>query len=239
MPIHLVLASQSPRRRQLLAETGRPFVAIPAEDVEEESPKTSADPAGLVVRNALKKARSIAEKLAGDPAGAQALVCTSGGDATGAVRIAVIGCDTVACVPPPGTNEVEILGKPADRADARRMLSMLSGSEHAVVSGLAVILVELPSTGSDTPLLKEDTCSETTTLYMEPLSENTLEDYLDSGAWEGKAGAFGYQDGIAWLRRLTGSESNIVGLPMELLTERLKALDGSKPGAKTNHGSNV
>jgi septum formation protein len=58
---------------------------------------------------------------------------------------------------------------------------------------------------------------------MEPLSDEQLDGYLDSGDWEGKAGAFGYQDGHAWLRIVEGSPSNVVGLPLELLAEMISS----------------
>jgi septum formation protein len=60
-----------------------------------------------------------------------------------------------------------------------------------------------------------------TRLLMEPITDDQLQQYLDSGDWEGKAGAFGYQDGHDWLRILEGSQSNVVGLPMELLAQMM------------------
>jgi septum formation protein len=66
-----------------------------------------------------------------------------------------------------------------------------------------------------------------TRLEMDNLSEQQLAEYLESGRWEGKAGAFGYQDGNDWLRILDGSPSNVVGLPMELLSKMLAALNRS------------
>jgi septum formation protein len=62
---------------------------------------------------------------------------------------------------------------------------------------------------------------------MDPLSDEELEAYLDSGAWEGKAGAFGYQDGLDWVHVLEGSESNVVGLPLELLARLLNRFEGN------------
>ena len=201
----LILASQSPRRRSLLAESGRSFCVIPAEGVHEEAPRVSCGPAELVTRNALAKARAAARS----------------GEALRLAPAVVIGCDTIACVPVPGGGGgYEILGKPAGRADARRMLSLLSGSEHFVISGLA--LIDLPSG-------RERTASETTTLVMDRLDSETVEMYLESGAWEGKAGAFGYQDGIEWLRIKSGSPSNVVGLPMELLDRMLEEFGVREP----------
>ena len=114
----------------------------------------------------------------------------------------VLGCDTVAeC-------DGQILGKPADEEHARRMLQMLSGRDHRVLSGLC--LWNVP--GGD-PLVRV----AVTRLRMDRLSAVEIDDYLASGLWEGKAGAFGYQDRLGWVHVVEGSETNVVGLPMELL----------------------
>ena len=114
----------------------------------------------------------------------------------------VIGCDTVAeC-------QGQILGKPVDRRHAHQMLSLMSGRVHHVYSGLC-----LWCRTDDRFWIEVDV----TRLRMEELSERQLEDYLDTDAWHGKAGAFGFQDGHDWVHLLEGSESNVVGLPIELL----------------------
>ena len=95
------------------------------------------------------------------------------------------------------------------------MLVQLSGREHRVRSGLCVWCV---------PDGSPDVRVATTTLRMDPLSEENRKDYLASGAWQGKAGAFGYQDRLGWVHVIEGSESNVVGLPMELLAEMLTAV---------------
>ena len=64
-----------------------------------------------------------------------------------------------------------------------------------------------------------------TKLVMDPIGDADLEQYLDSGQWQGKAGAFGYQDGLEWVHIIEGSESNVVGLPMEMLNEMLANLN--------------
>ena len=118
----------------------------------------------------------------------------------------VLACDTVAeC-------SGQILGKPHDAAHARQMLSLLSGRVHHVYSGVC-----LWARPADRKLERVDV----TKLKMEKLSADSLERYLDSGAWEGKAGAFGYQEGPEWLQIIAGSESNVIGLPMELLGEMI------------------
>lgn len=126
-----------------------------------------------------------------------------------AVRIGagwIVACDTVAeC-------DGQILGKPRDEAHARAMLELLSGREHCVYSGLCVWKVP-----EGEPRVEVDR----TTLRMDPLTPQLIDAYLQTGLWRGKAGAFGYQDGFDWLRIVAGSESNVVGLPMELLGRML------------------
>jgi len=106
-----------------------------------------------------------------------------------------------------------VLGKPRDRAHARQMLERLRGHEHHVVSGLCLWGV---------PEDRHRVQVAVTRLVMTPISDQQLEGYLDTGDWQGKAGAFGYQDGHDWLQILEGSESNVVGLPLELLDEMLR-----------------
>ena len=124
----------------------------------------------------------------------------------------VIGCDTIVeC-------HGRILGKPEDRDDARRMLRLLSSRVHHVYSGLC--LWRRPD---DRTQVKADV----TKLRMDRHSDAELEEYLDSGAWQGKAGAFGYQDRHGWIHVVSGSESNVVGLPLELLQSMLREMEGS------------
>lgn len=107
-----------------------------------------------------------------------------------------------------------IIGKPRDRADAERILKSLSSRRHHVLTGVC-----LRSCHTARAII--DVVS--TELEMQPLSDTMLHEYLESGLWEGKAGAFGYQDGNDWLRVVGGgSESNVVGLPMERLAELLE-----------------
>lgn len=107
----------------------------------------------------------------------------------------------------------EILGKPTDRTHAEQMLRLLSGRRHSVFTGVCLWDAESGRRLVDV---------SQTELRMDSLTEATIVDYLDSMRWEGKAGAFGYQDGNDWIIVLDGgSESNVVGLPMERLAELL------------------
>jgi septum formation protein len=111
-----------------------------------------------------------------------------------------------------------ILGKPVDESHARDMLERLSSRRHRVYTGISLRLLHRGR------LLQEFNEFVVTTLQMDSLSGDMLEQYLESGQWEGKAGAFGYQDGLDWVRVVAGSESNVVGLPMERVCELLADL---------------
>ncbi|MBN2022013.1 MAG: septum formation protein Maf [Pirellulales bacterium] len=131
-----------------------------------------------------------------------------------AAQVLVLGCDTVvAC-------GGRIFGKPVDRDDARAMLRALRGREHRVVSGLCLWPV-----GGGQPVVRLDV----TTLRMDALDDDQIEEYLAGGQWAGKAGAFGYQDRTGWVHILQGSESNVVGLPLGLLEDMLREMGYTPP----------
>jgi septum formation protein len=182
----LILASRSPRRRELLAAAGYAFEVVAPSETAECGVCSGETAAQLVARLAYQKAADVARRI---PAGL------------------VLGCDTVAeC-------RGQILGKPLDQAHARAMLTTLSGREHRVLSGLC-----LWSVPDGQPAVRV----AVTTLRMDPLTPEQLTAYLTGDQWEGKAGAFGYQDGLDWVHVIDGSESNVVGLPMELLAEMVR-----------------
>ncbi|HUT11498.1 MAG TPA: nucleoside triphosphate pyrophosphatase [Thermoguttaceae bacterium] len=184
-PVKLILASQSPRRRELLSAAGYDFEVRPPLPSAESGLKSGESPAEFVARLAYQKAADVAGRI---DAGL------------------VLACDTVAeC-------DGRILGKPDDEEHARTMLASLSGRKHRVLSGIC--LWQVPD-GRPVVRVAE------TTLRMDMLSDEQIDRYLAGGAWKGKAGAFGYQDRLGWVHVLEGSESNVVGLPMELLAEML------------------
>lgn len=198
----IILASGSPRRRQLLIEAGYHFrVMVPGAEVERPGPPDETA-VTLVSRLAYEKAADVAKRLAAEWRDGQAA------DATCTHPI-LVGCDTVAeCAG-------KILGKPRDGAHAREMLSLISGRRHDVYSGLCVW--RLPGQ----PAVRV----ARTTLRARRLSLADIDAYLATGLWQGKAGAFGYQDRLDWLQIEEGSASNVVGLPLELLAEMLSAED--------------
>ncbi len=189
----LILASGSPRRRELLDAAGYRFEIRKPSEKAECGLCSGENPAQLVARLAYQKAADVAAGL------------KSG---------LVLGCDTVAeC-------DGQILGKPTDAEHARQMLQTLSGRKHRVFSGLCLWRVAHVE-----PLVRV----AETLLRMDRLTESQLDEYIESGQWESKAGGFGYQDRLGWVHVLEGSESNVVGLPMELLAEMMSEAGGYVP----------
>jgi len=118
----------------------------------------------------------------------------------------ILGADTVAeCCG-------QILGKPQNREHASEMLRMMRNREHSVYSAFCLWF---------RPEDEVRVHVERTRLKMDDIPDDALEAYLDTDDWIGKAGAFGYQDGLDWIHILEGSESNVVGLPMEALAKVL------------------
>ena len=213
----LVLASASPRRQELLRNAGISFVVQPA-DVD-ETPISAESARDCAVRLAREKALKIWRIRPQD---------------------VVLGADTVVVV------DGEILGKPVDAEDAARMLRVLSGREHQVITGVAVARLRLqavapesvgspglakaarpgaPPVGVDDAELQ--TASETTLVTMSAISEDEIREYVTTGEPMDKAGAYAIQ-GIAsrWIPRIEGDYSNVVGLPVALVRRMLGDLNG-------------
>jgi len=210
----LVLASASPRRQELLRNAGIPFTAQPA-DVD-ETPLAG------------ESARHCAERLAREKA--LAVWQTRPHDL-------VLGADTIVVV------DSTILGKPSDREDAARMLRMLSGSVHQVITGVCLVGPAVSGQGSGTnqpavgswqwpvagqepgnPPYELRTASETTLVTICELSDEEIRAYVATGEPMDKAGAYAIQ-GIAarWIPRIEGDYCNVVGLPVALVYRMLNA----------------
>jgi septum formation protein len=196
----LILASGSPRRHELLREAGYEFTVIPATEDVECGVCSESGPAGLVAELAYRKAAAVRQQLVGGK-----------NSSPQDPRTLILAADTVA--------EIDgfVLGKPADERHARSMLGQLRGREHRVLTGVCL----MPINGTE-PCVRV----AVTKLRMDPLSDAQVDEYLDGGQWQGKAGAFGFQDRLGWVHILEGSPSNVVGLPMELLSEMLGELNG-------------
>jgi septum formation protein len=182
----LVLASASPRRQELLRNAGIPFTVQPA-DIDEE-PLPGELPKDCAERLAREKAQTVSRSRPADY---------------------VLGADTIVVI-----DEV-ILGKPSDAQDAARMLRLLSGRTHAVITGVCLV-------GRNA---FEKMTSETTLVTMNGLSDDEIRDYVATGEPMDKAGAYAIQ-GMAsrWIPRIEGDYSNVVGLPVARVYAILREL---------------
>jgi nucleoside triphosphate pyrophosphatase len=196
----LVLASASPRRQELLRNVGISF-AVQVADVD-ETPLPGEGARDCAERLAREKALKVWRARPQD---------------------VVLGADTVVVVD--GT----ILGKPADGDDAARMLRMLSGREHRVITGVCLVRGVVSRQGSAASKVKAPareelkSASETTVVTMSEISEREIRDYVATGEPTDKAGAYAIQ-GIAsrWIPRIEGDYSNVVGLPVALVYRMLR-----------------
>ncbi len=180
----LILASQSPRRVELLKRIEKDFDVFPS-SVEE-----ILDPERSPAENAVALAREKALQVAGRYRGSF-----------------VVGADTLV------TLEGKILGKPSGMNDARRILKFLSGREHQVVTGVAVV-------NGRGEIFSE---AEVSAVNIKPLSEDEIDRYIGTGEPMDKAGAYAIQGaGSFMVESYRGSFSNIVGLPLETLDKLLK-----------------
>jgi septum formation protein len=186
----IVLGSASPRRRELVQLLGLDVpVRIEASDADETIPP-GLEPAEAAEWLALRKASSVRERL--------------GAEAAGTV---IIGADTIVVL------EGVMLGKPKDAADARRMLGLLQGRAHEVITGVAVL--DGASGGAKT-------ARSVTRVFMKALDADRIARYVATGEPLDKAGAYGIQ-GLAagFVERIEGCYFNVVGLPVSLLGDLL------------------
>jgi len=186
----LILASKSPRRKELLKKAGYVFEVIPSAFQE------TFDPLRTPVENAthlsVQKALEVAEKADG----------------------IILSADTIAVV------HGQLLGKPRDRNDAERMLKLLSGQTHEAITGFTVY---------DTRTKKIITKGITTTIKFRVIDQQEIDDYLDTAEPYDKAGAYALQaEGDKFVDKIDGSFSNIIGLPIEEISEALAAFGVKK-----------
>ena len=189
MPIRnrLILASASPRRAELLASAGIVFEVVPG-DID-ETPLPGEAPVAHVLRLAEEKAGEVAARTDG--------------------RF-FIGADTIVLC------DGEIMGKPGDADDAKRMLRKLSGRAHQVITGYAVI---------DRRDHRRLSRVVSTDVFFKQLTDEEIDAYVLTGCPMDKAGAYAIQGGAAYMvERIDGSYTNVVGLPLCEVVESLRGL---------------
>ena len=193
----IILASQSPRRRELLEQIGVPFT-VEVSDTDENV--SGSDPTAVVQELARRKASSVASHHAGE-------------------AVTVIGADTIV------VREGEILGKPKDSADACRMLRELSGRAHQVYTGVCVIEMPDEKGGTDdayadrpcdrTAQGRVTAFAERTDVFVAPLTDAEIDSYIATGEPFDKAGSYGIQGIFArHIEKIEGDYTNVVGLPV-------------------------
>lgn len=198
----IILASASPRRKELLEQIGLEFEICPAKG---EEVITHTRPEEVVMELSKQKAEEVAS-----------LVSAYGEehkDITTPSDILVIGADTVVAY------DGQILGKPQDEADAKRMLAMLSGNTHSVFTGVTLVLIDKSGRAGELVFY------EKTDVKMHPISEEEIERYVASGEPMDKAGSYGIQGKCAiYIEKIDGDYNNVVGLPIARIYQELKKI---------------
>lgn len=206
----ILLASASPRRRELLDQIGLSFRTVPA-DVEEKT--HSQKPWEMVEELSALKARAVLERIPENDTRAEDAAGGAPGAGEGAsAPFVVIGADTVVAL------GERIMGKPRDRQDALEMLTLLQGQTHQVYTGVTLLFQD----GRTREEARRITFHEKTDVTMYPMSRREIEAYVDCGEPMDKAGAYGIQGRCAaFIRGICGDYNNVVGLPVGRLYQEL------------------
>ncbi|MBQ3637970.1 MAG: septum formation protein Maf [Clostridia bacterium] len=206
--MNVILASASPRRREILALAGIGFrVMVPPASLADESAVVPipSDPAKTVRDLAEMKSRAALRAF---------------GDSEEVRDSLILAADTVVWLPGGGPDGLgEILGKPKDAADAVRMLKELSGRSHRVFTGVALVH---PASG------RRSVFSEETEVFFRPLGDGEIRRYVESGDPLDKAGSYGYQSGACiFVESIRGDYFNVVGLPICRVSVEIGKMEGN------------
>lgn len=203
----IILASASPRRKELLEQIGLEFEVMPAKG-EEVITKTKPD--AVVLELSGQKAREVAALVREYQTLHPELVTPQ--------DMLIIGADTVVAAENKA-GEMQILGKPKDEADAYRMLSLLSGKVHSVYTGVSLVLLDKNGKAG------EHCFFEKTDVKMRSMSDLEIKRYIATGEPMDKAGAYGIQGKCAvYIEKIEGDYNNVVGLPVSAIYQELKKL---------------
>jgi septum formation protein len=197
----LILASASPRRRELLTQAGIPHIVLPADIDETPLPDEAA--AQYVQRLATEKAQA---------------VCATYRAQNPDASFTVLAADTAVVLPDSSEESTGILGKPVSPQDAARMLALLSGRTHAVMTGIAAVSTSAPG--------RVSVDVEITQVTFNLISPDEIDDYVATGEPLDKAGAYAIQGYAArWIPRIEGDYFNVVGLPIARVVALLAEAD--------------
>lgn len=198
----IVLASASPRRKELLEQIGLEFEICPAKG---EEVITSIVPEEVVQELSRQKAEEVAAMVSSYKEKHEELMTPQ--------ELIVIGADTVVAM------DGSILGKPVDEEDAARMLTMLSGKTHSVYTGVTLVVVDENNRAGELSFY------EKTDVTMCPMTAEEIQWYVDTKEPMDKAGAYGIQGKCAiFVKEIKGDYNNVVGLPVSHLYQELKRL---------------
>ena len=223
-PEGILLASQSPRRRELIKLLGLPVQAAAAN--VDETPLPNEAPADYVRRLAETKARALTHALSGFALSGESAATpeVEGRESEGRGENDDVAPRWIVAADTAVVDGDEILGKPADAAEAAAMLRRLRGREHAVLTGVAVL---------DTATGRVETAVERTAVFMRAFTDDEIAAYVASGDPMDKAGAYAIQNrDFSPVARIEGCYANVVGLPLCTLACMLRAL-GASPAANT------
>lgn len=196
----IILASQSPRRKELLEQIGLEFEICPAKG---EEIITKTIPEEVVMELSKQKAEEVAAMVSS--------YAEEHKDITTPSDIMVIGADTVVAY------DGKILGKPVDEADAKRMLTMLAGNTHSVFTGVTLVLIDKSGRAGELVFY------EKTDVKMHKMTEAEIDRYIATGEPMDKAGSYGIQGKCAiYIEKIDGDYNNVVGLPITRIYQELK-----------------
>ena len=203
----IILASASPRRKELLEQIGLEFEIIPAKS-EEVITKTA--PHEVVMELSCQKALEVAGMLNQFSENHDEIMTPQ--------DMLVIGADTVVAAQN-AAGRMEILGKPKDEKDAYRMLSLLSGKAHAVYTGVTLVFLDKSGKAG------AHSFYEKTDVYMREMTDLEIRRYIATGEPMDKAGSYGIQGKCAiYIEKIDGDYNNVVGLPVSAIYAELKKL---------------
>ncbi len=189
----IVLASASPRRRDILIQAGYKLIIEKSNIDESQFPTDKIEPCKYAEQLALAKAKDVAANYPGQ---------------------IVLGADTIVDF------DGEIIGKPADEKEAEEIVCKLFSKPHKVITGVAIVGIN-----DNTEIVTNDV----TVVYPKKMTPEQIQEHLLSGTWKDKAGAYAIQEtGDRFVERIEGSMTNVVGLPLELITSLLDKLFNEK-----------